>query len=63
MQSKPRPKRQQAGSKRIHKSGMICQDGPLVGNVLMLESHSTLTMTIKGQEGRYVRGKWEPKCI
>lgn len=63
MQSKPRPKRQQAGSKRIYKSGMRCQDGPLKGHVLMLESHSTLKMTIKGQEGRYVRGKWEPKCI
>ena len=63
MQSKPRAKRQQAGSKRIYKSGMYCQDGPLNGHVLMLESQSTLTMTIKGQEGRYVRGKWEPKCI
>ena len=63
MQSKPRPKRQQSGSKRIYKSSMFCQDGPLHGHTLALESHSTLTMTIKGKEGRYVRGKWEPKCI
>lgn len=57
--AKMRPVRHTVGSKKINKQSYKCQDGPWKNQSLYLESGFTLTMTIKGQTGRYNQGKWE----
>jgi hypothetical protein len=56
--TKPRPKRQQSGGKRITKYAYHCHGGPMDGQTLYLESDTTLTFTLAGQTGYYKQGVW-----